>query len=438
MVKKHQGNELTKLEISYLKELIYDYIKGSWVDSDSLYNQMILFEPDELLRIICHIPQSPKININEFIESDFFNISKKAYMKSIHHIVNDIFSFDSSYINKNISTVTSEVAKARNKYRKENNTCVYCDKKSKFKNSHTIPRYILENINSEEENKNGNKKILTISNFSSINNYFSDGLGIKKTNCFECICDNCENSLFKSYEQPDLLPIQKFNDYGYDTKNDIMRSIALKTDISSYYFYQIEKNLGVESHADLFFNRDKFISDYNYRINKLKNNFKNDYQYNKYKVLYCKILDYNVGFSIQESINDLGGKGNLDLTKGAVYVNVFPIGNETLILIFINNKYSKKYKDLEMSLKSKNTEEALSFLNFNILLETQHIFFDYKIFKDFKFNKYSQTLMNISDDKQLISPINCDYSIVIDREDVLNFLNVNENTINNMFTVNKL
>lgn len=438
MIKKHKESILTELEISYLKELMYDYIKGSWVDSNSLYNQMLLFEPDVLLRIICHIPQSPKININKFINSDFFNISKKAYMKSIYLIANDIFSLNSSYLNENIPTVTNQVAKAKNKYRKENNKCICCGKESKFKNSHTIPRYILESINSEEENKNGNKKILTISNFSNINNYFSDGVGIKKTNCFECICDNCENSLFKNYEQPDLLPIKKFNNYCCDTKNDIMRSIALKTDISSYYFYQIEKNLGVESFANLYINRDEFVSSYNYRINKLKNNFKNKYQYNKYKVLYCKVLDYNVGFSIQESINDLGGKGNLDLTKGTVYVNVFPIGNETLILIFINNKYSKKYKDLEMSLKYKNTEEVLSFLNFNILLETQHIFFDYKVFKDFKFNKYSQTLMSISDDKHLLSPINCDYTIVIDRDDVLEFLNVTENTIDNLFTMNKL
>lgn len=429
-----QQEELTKEENEYLGELIIDFTRGSWIDDISLYNQMISREPARLLMLICYIPKLLNLNVNEFTNSEFYKNVRDEYIKNAHHTVDNIFKL----VDDENNSISNKVTKAKKKFREENNKCVCCNKQSKFKNSHTIPRYILENINSEEENKNGNKKILTISNFSSINKYYPEGLGIKRTNCFECICNDCENRLFKYYEQPDLLPLQKFNEYDTLTKNNIMRSIALKTDISSYYFYQIEKNLDLEEYSNYFSNKDEFLSDYNFRIKKLKNNLKNEYQYNKYKILYAELLDYNVGFSIQESINDLGGKGKLDITKGTTYVNVFPLGDKTLILIFINNKYSKKYRDLEAIFKSKTTEEILLFLNYNILLETQHIFFDYNVFKSFKFNEYSQILMNIGDEKVEVSPSNFNYSIIIDRDDILNALGVSENTINNMFTAYKL
>lgn len=91
--------------------------------------------------------------------------------------------------------------------------CIICGKDcSSFCNSHTIPQFVLKKIA-----KNG--ELITGMTFNK-NPLIDREVGIKRTITFNIICNDCDNTLFQEYEDPN----------AYDKKISIqmIQKIALK------------------------------------------------------------------------------------------------------------------------------------------------------------------------------------------------------------------
>ena len=114
-------------------------------------------------------------------------------------LFNTIHEFDTSKISN------EEMIEAKKKYSFFNHkvkinakqtSCIICGREcTSFCNSHTIPRFVLKNIA-----ENG----YLAHSYSSLQMPLIDKkTGINKTLTFSCICNDCDNTKFQEYENPD-------------------------------------------------------------------------------------------------------------------------------------------------------------------------------------------------------------------------------------------
>ena len=110
--------------------------------------------------------------------------------------------------------------------------CLYCGKKcSSFCNSHTIPQFILKNILKE-----GYIYTQMIYLNSPISEMLPKEKGLKDIETFKNICKECDNTIFKEYENLENLSSKP--------SNKIMTEIALKNFLMLLYKNSVEKYLG--------------------------------------------------------------------------------------------------------------------------------------------------------------------------------------------------
>ena len=280
--------------------------------------------------------------------------------------------------------------------------CVICGKEySSYCDSHSVPRFVLKQIS-----KNG--KIMIGHNFTK-NPTFND-FGIKNTLLFKCICEDCDNTYFKEYEDPNI--------FNKDLSNLAINEIAIKIYLRHYY-----KRLGEESiFMNLFdkvqsegledsdighFVENKLLTtkldldDAKRRINRLIKHKEERHFY----IIDEFVLDYPTELAFQgfvalsrgfsKQINDLH---NYDPSYKIelLYICVFPFKDGTKVLLFCEDGF-KRLRDFYKEYRKLDLQSKLYLINYILLLYDE----EWCVSGDFdktKLNKETLSLINQTTD----------------------------------------
>lgn len=305
--------------------------------------------------------------------------------------------------------------------------CLICSKgmvgvpeSEKVCNSHTIPDFVLESIEGDSGTENG---VLSSSIIATTLD-FTPHVGLSNANTFRNICRKCDSIRFQGYESKDMLGSIGKGVKNEDEMKKIFDTIALKTLLNRVYFYD-KTVMGVLEHRD-----------YNLRDTKAQIDLitKSEKTTNK-KQVFKTILPYNVGFAVQGMVNpDFIFSGVVDesiyednFTSNYMYINVFPIGEETVVIVFCDN--TEKYDNFIHDVENKYTEEdILKKISYLIRRDMDNMLFSPKIFGDFEWTAKDKLLLVYSPAK-----IDGEYTENL----VLGRLGINEDTVTNLFDVAK-
>lgn len=291
-------------------------------------------------------------------------------------------------LNKNMSKVMAEI---------EKNTkpefCYICGKKvTSFCNSHTIPRYCLDSI--------GENGLLVGPN--AIYRLPTMGLssrkphqGINEAGRFKLICNDCDNTCFQDYENPDnyilgkkptrnmLAQIAMKNYLKYIQKK--RREIMLETNILSY---QAQNNEQRKKQRDAISKLPILLMD----LDAYHSDFKKAKEYvltqkgKGYRLLYYTLLDYVTPLSVQAPIlmsidleggivNDVFSR-NANLKLSDIHVCILPQKEKTAVILFVEEGCTV-YRKFKRQLLSLPEASRLGLINYLVFLYTD----DYYIAK---------------------------------------------------------
>lgn len=244
--------------------------------------------------------------------------------------------------------------------------CLYCGKKcSSFCNSHTIPQFILKNILKE-----GYIYTQTIYLNSPISEMLPKEKGLKDIETFKNICKECDNTIFKEYENLENL--------SSEPSNKIMTEIALKNFLMLLYKNSIEKHI-VENIAQKnqklnnLMKLLQYIDGKNSTEKDIKHDFKRCQTILKknlksgYKLMFWHKLNHIVPIAFQGAVclyGDLSGNVlNKDLytysdqpTKKLEFLHicVFPLKDFSIIMAFYHKddheciKFNRQFNRLNL------------------------------------------------------------------------------------------
>lgn len=253
--------------------------------------------------------------------------------------------------------------------------CLLCGKTiSSTCHSHIIPKFILKEIS-----ENG---LVSFGKTISDDKLLNITKGTKNVFNFRLICNDCDCNFFKEYES--IKAIDEFDSFDENRKNRILIKMSIKEHLSSIYMlltldrfkailspYEYLDHrgyrgdlLGVEQHLNI--------------INQLKESLKeNDH----FKIIYNNKFDYKMRMACQSCIcmvKDL--RKNLiydfkDVTRynlfHMLYIVIFPYENNTRVILYVENKNVKYYKDFIEDFSSKTEEEKLHIIFIMIILYTE-------------------------------------------------------------------
>lgn len=267
--------------------------------------------------------------------------------------------------------------------------CLICKKKcSSFCNSHTVPQFILKNI--EENGYICQSSGLILGENNPISDIFK---GIKNTGVFKCICNDCDKKYFANYENP-------YTILGKPTQI-VLREIALKNNLKQIAKKMVEKqihiymkeNYGKQSPLAEYCDDDtrdhkkEFL-----RILKGINGKKEIY----YDLVYWNILDYTVPLAYQGKLvlrGDLEGHliNNIATTDSrdfmeAVNIAIFPITGQTVIMMFIDESYSK-YHNFIKQFRKLEEKEKLELINYIVFRYDEEYYINKSVYNKIKNEK---------------------------------------------------
>ncbi|MGB4658955.1 MAG: hypothetical protein WBI07_07240 [Mobilitalea sp.] len=223
-------------------------------------------------------------------------------------------------------------------------TCKLCGKEcTSFCKSHTLPQMILRNIKSE--GKIGS----AFWGYGGRDNpdCLKQTSGVKEAGVFYEICDDCDNSFFQEYEDPQKI-INGPNAL-------ILQLVALKTSLFYYHKYRIEQKtapvfLGNATGKEIIINNnliyEKELEDEIVRnLNGIKTK-ESDF----YHVLFWKKLDYIIPIAYQGllALNiNFSGIYKYGYNLPEAYIMLFPLKDCSIVCLFCKN--------------DKNTIEQIAF-----------------------------------------------------------------------------
>lgn len=305
-------------------------------------------------------------NIGE--EADIFNIANMSPEEKLER-------------DKALSRNISEARK-----RAKRDTCIYCGKQvTSFCNSHSVPRFILDNIDAAGEVLSHNA-ILHLPPSA-----LKENPGLKKAGTFQIICEDCDHIIFRDYENPESYSATS------SLSSDILAQIALK----NYLFviakrrFEIELRKITQEKSGLDIGQeeiDVFEMDLNNYINKYRK-AKNTVikKSDSYYMFYYKLLDYVVPIAYQgivalsvglngQAINDVYNY-NPKYCVSDLHICVFPLKDKTAIMLFIENG-DKRYRKFYKEFNKLPLEEQLGIINYILFLYTEDYFVSKSIYDE--------------------------------------------------------
>lgn len=272
--------------------------------------------------------------------------------------------------------------KIRKKTKRE--TCLICNAScSSFCHSHSIPRFVLNNIAEESE----------VSAPRQVDNLEPQkNTGVESAGVFFNICKLCDSKYFQVYEDAAAL--------DSEPSDKVLAAIALKNYLKMVY----ERSLEVEEEkicTSLVKIPEIVISEglspAEYAVKSLERELKyaldsvllneND----RYHLCYRKKLDYVVPYAAQYPIamlTDFCGNTINDFYTGSsthrleyLHVAIFPLEQSSVILIFSKNN-ENRHRRFIRQLKKLDELDQLSAINFLTLTGSDNVFLSKSIYSN--------------------------------------------------------
>lgn len=271
---------------------------------------------------------------------------------------------------KELSKSLTEIKRAG---RRTINNCCLCGKEfTSYCNSHSIPRFDLRQIS-----KNG--KIIIGHNFSK--NPITEKYGISNALTFKCICENCDHTFFKEYEDPKI--------FERTLSNIAINEIATKINLKHYYKRFEEENIFLYLKDEIHKRNITDFETINFIDNKIlttqldlkeARNKITKLARHKEDTHFYVIDDFNLNYPTK-----LAYQGFIALTKGftkiindtynydptykieVLYLCIFPYKTGTKIVLFCDDG-SKRLKDFYRTYKELDLDSKLYLLNYMLLL----------------------------------------------------------------------
>ncbi len=254
--------------------------------------------------------------------------------------------------------------------------CIVCGKQTtRFCNSHSVPRMILRNIaeNGQVMQANGlmGADIIDVEK------------GVNNSGTFQFICQECDSSLFQTYENPDNIRKKKLSD-------KLLAEIALKDILLMLSKRNIEREIfrkesemgrvdGVET---MFETQSLDERDYRDEMElylSIDNNSSNCFQ-----VVFQTVLPYVTPIAVQTALvlqYDLEGVeiNNIydyspDVRMQNIHISVFPLEDSTVVIMFYHKRH-KNYRRLLHQFNCLSDEKKLCYINYWIFKYTENYFF---------------------------------------------------------------
>lgn len=257
--------------------------------------------------------------------------------------------------------------------------CFYCGKSIASCNSHFVPKSYLQNIASNGEVFLANRAI----KFEGL----EDRAGLNSAGTFHLICRNCDNTIFKDYEN-----------FDYKTKptTRILAQIALKNYLKfidkrlfekSLIYNSIKNRVPYHVYDSFLEVKNIDIEDYKKDISKIKR-FLEGHGNKEYTIVFLKRLDYVVPLASQTCValtHDF--KGNIinnvySMSKHnnveSIHICIFPLRESSVVIMFYDNK-SKKYRGFRRQFNNFNDEEKLAIIFYILVKQSEDIFYSKNI-----------------------------------------------------------
>lgn len=296
------------------------------------------------------------------------------------------YNNDRAYYNKIISNHLNEARK-----RAKQEKCYICQKEvSSFCNSHSVPQFCLKAIATDGK--------VFMSGIQPNFPCFGDDTGVKSAGTFHIICRECDNTIFKEYENPLL----------YDNKptGQMLAQIAMKNYLQMIYKRKMEQEFYsiIEENSNKMVDaggaheiKELDLKEYIAGCNRAKiaaGGHHNDWYY----LCYYVKLDYTVPLAFQGQIalicdfddkiinNIYNSDKNYEIQN--IHIAVFPFKDKSIVFAFVDSR-NKRYANFYKKLRKLELIEQLSTINYIIFKYSENVFLSKKIpdyvFKDESF-----------------------------------------------------
>lgn len=261
-------------------------------------------------------------------------------------------------------------------------TCYFCGKSvTSFCNSHSVPRFCLENIAT-------NGDVLTLN--TVVDNPLMDTEnGVNKAGTFHLICNDCDSKIFSDYENPD--------NYSNQPTPKMIVQMALKNSLKSISkrFFEIELfNISTKkTDAARMFSDAKnaanemdlkeYVDSYKKTKKALEKGSSIDYY-----VCYYEKLNYVVPIALQCSLAlavDFNGNIINNIYNPSpeyriqnIHISILPLKLETVIVMFIEDG-DKRYRQFYKQFNKLTLDDKLAALTLIMFMYSEDMYFSKSI-----------------------------------------------------------
>lgn len=287
-------------------------------------------------------------------------------------------------------------------------TCLICGKESSsFCNSHSIPKFVLENIAVNGQVLFGNAVI----------NYFFEKKerGLNQAGIFRLICNECDSKTFQNYEDESIL-INECNNlmlseialkcslkkmYEKRLLHDLQNVLQQDTIVDEYTQKRLSVNKNVAS-IDIFdANRSM-----NYALSSIQGKNKG------YYLFFKEILNYTVPIAFQNQLtvitdfegNTVNNIYNLstDYEIKELYLCIYPLKKKTIVLMFFQDG-DTRYRKFRKCFNKLSLNEKLEVINYLIFLYSDEFFISPSVSKELLNDKNLKYVSSMSGNYSALS-----------------------------------
>jgi hypothetical protein len=288
----------------------------------------------------------------------------------------------SKWFSRNLKPMTNEKKEAKS------HRCYLCGNNcSSFCNSHTLPRFILENLS----------PCGTYSNFAAVSDisFIKPQIGTNKAGTFFLICNECDSKYFRDYEDKN-----NYTNLSVEFNQPFLYQIAIKNLLFQIYKANYELSLVSVLNNPSYSSKTDFchlpdtinkhlkesLAQTCYRLKCYENAFKYDrhcYDNKRkgFKIMFQKELQYRVPVGVQTVVPiHKGFDGNIindfkEEIMHFLHFCIFPLENRSLILLFCHSA-DDKYAEFTNAFKEKDEQEQLITLNYLLFYHSEDFFCD--------------------------------------------------------------
>lgn len=254
--------------------------------------------------------------------------------------------------------------------------CLICGNNQKsYCNSHSIPQFSLKQLS-----KNGQ----LITSLSLVKKEMPNlRKGIKNAGVFHTICNSCDQNFFKDYENIEKIK-KKPTDImlGEIAVKNILLQISKRLIEANLYSKQLRKvssSIVLDEKASI---SKLDLRDYLVELEFQKDTVLNN-KTNGYNILFWDILPYKIPIACQTGlaleydyegfpINNIYNFSS-DINMQYMHIIVLPLEETSIVLAFYHKK-DKAYRQLRHQLNSITKENALKYINYLIISESENFY----------------------------------------------------------------